>query len=271
MNLNNCSLSPAFYDDILEGISYDKIQPMKDVLSSFITNTIDFQQAKSQSINLIGTFIPVEKLINFMDVPDQPTSVTDNDDTFNPHKKSKSWSSYEDRRLIAAMHKYGPNDWTKICEFVGNGRNRNQCSQRWLRSLNPIINKSQWSSDEDIKLINAVNHYGDRSWTKVAAEIPGRTDVQCRYRFQIIGKKYPRALGIDQNQFFSQCYHLPTFETMATANASPTIKQEEVKKEPPVVAVKNQPTVELADMWSSLHLIDLIKEMETDPTSFFNN
>ena len=146
----NNNLPPAFYDEILLGLNPDQVQPMKDVFSSFITNNIDYQQAKLQSLNLTGTSEPVDKLLSFIDVPDEPASSPTCDFCPSNQKKSKAWTSYEDRRLVAAMHKYGPSDWTKISEFVGNGRNRNQCRQRWLRFLNPIINKSQWSMDEDI-------------------------------------------------------------------------------------------------------------------------
>lgn len=270
-NGTHMNVAPAFCDEILMGVSSDKTQSMKDVLSNFITNHLDYQQAKAQSIAICGTYGPVDKLVDFMDVPDEPTSSPCYDLTMGNAKKTKAWSAYEDRRLISAMHRFGSTDWTKISEFVGNGRNRNQCSQRWMRSLNPIINKNQWSTDEDVRLINAVTRFGDRSWTKVAAEIQGRTDVQCRYRYQIIGKKYPRALGIEQSQFFSQCYHLPVYDNHASYNYSPVKNVEEVKPEVPIIMVKQEPAIEFTDMWPSIHLLDIIKEVETDPTSFFNN
>lgn len=103
-------------------------------------------------------------------------------------RRTHSWSASEDNRLIFAIHHDGFGDWSKVAAFVGNGRTRSQCSQRWHRTLDPRINKNNWSSEDDKKLIEAVQKYGANTWTKVAKYIGARTDVQCRYRYLLIQK-----------------------------------------------------------------------------------
>lgn len=104
-------------------------------------------------------------------------------DLFEKRKKTKVWTIEEDQRLLAAIDKYGTENWKLIAKMVGNGRNRSQCSQRWLRGLNPTLRKEPWSSDEDERLLRAVKKYGARGWTKIGEVVGNRCDVQCRYRF----------------------------------------------------------------------------------------
>ena len=42
--------------------------------------------------------------------------------------------------------------------------------------------------EEDAKLIELVEKYGDRSWTKIASEIGNRSDAQCRYHYKQLNK-----------------------------------------------------------------------------------
>jgi hypothetical protein len=84
------------------------------------------------------------------------------------------------------MHKYWPTEscfWSAVAQFVGNGRTRSQCSQRWIRVLDPRIYKQQWTAGEEDLLITLVAKYGQRSWMQVSAEIKTRSDVQCRYHY----------------------------------------------------------------------------------------
>ena len=97
--------------------------------------------------------------------------------------RSAPWSTEEDERLIAGIFHFGLSDWQKVSSFVGKGRTRSQCGQRWLRCLDPNVNKDKWTPEEDEKLKKLVEVYGSRSWARIAKELGNRTDVQCRYRF----------------------------------------------------------------------------------------
>jgi myb proto-oncogene protein len=45
------------------------------------------------------------------------------------------------------------------------------------------INRGTWAAEEDTRLTNAVKEHGVNNWAAVAALVPGRTNVQCRYRW----------------------------------------------------------------------------------------
>jgi hypothetical protein len=99
------------------------------------------------------------------------------------NRKSNSWSQMEDDRLLAGIHKYGLNRWISVAKFVGNGRTRAQCEQRWNRTLNPQLKKTKWSNVEEYQLAELGARYGPKSWTRIANEMVTRSDVQCRYHW----------------------------------------------------------------------------------------
>jgi hypothetical protein len=98
-------------------------------------------------------------------------------------RKSNPWSQVEDDRLLAGINKYGLTSWVSVAKFVGGGRSRAQCSQRWNRSLNPFIKKTQWSIVEEARLRELVMRFGFKAWTRIADEIGTRSDIQCRYHW----------------------------------------------------------------------------------------
>lgn len=99
------------------------------------------------------------------------------------------WRQEEDILLLAAIHKYGLGDWKSIAYFVGGGRSRSQCSQRWGRAMDPKIAKAPWTEQEDKILLDMVNEYGEHSWANISRKMGNRSDVQCRYRFFLLTKR----------------------------------------------------------------------------------
>jgi hypothetical protein len=91
--------------------------------------------------------------------------------------------------LLAAIHRFGLQDWQSVSLFVGNGRSKAQCSQRWLRGLDPKISKFQWSEQQDAKLLQLIAVHGEKNWTKVSTDLGNRCDIQCRYRFKQLQKQ----------------------------------------------------------------------------------
>ena len=169
--------STNIYNQVLFGISPEAMRPMQKLLYKFILNEIPYHEAAMKSRELIGTSERIENLMQLMQVPDKPPVAAQITPDMYLDKKSKTWSQYEDQRLLAGIHRGGILDWNKISEFVGNGRNRGQCAQRWFRSLNPTINKTAWTKEEDDLLLSLVKKHGHRGWTKIANEIDGRTDA----------------------------------------------------------------------------------------------
>jgi hypothetical protein len=173
----------------------DVLARLTDLFSRFVQGKVLYSDCLQTSLSLTGTSQPVEKLYEIMTVPNEPIPVEGSSDTSDDpaRKKSRSWTPYEDSRLIAGIYRYGSDNWTSICRFVGNGRTRSQCAQRWQRGLDPRLSKDNWSCREEIYLTQLVQCYGDKSWTQIASKMGNRSDVQCRYHYKQMQKE--RALA----------------------------------------------------------------------------
>ena len=104
-------------------------------------------------------------------------------------RKAQNWTPEEDERLITGIQLHGYDNWPMVANYVGGGRTRSQCSQRWHRVLDPKIAKCNWSREEEEKLIEAIKSYGTKSWTRISSEMGNRSDVQCRFRYKFLQKK----------------------------------------------------------------------------------
>ena len=101
-------------------------------------------------------------------------------------KKVNFWTIEEDNKLIEAIKLHGTSNWSQIAIYIGSSRTRGQCSQRWNRDLNPSIKREKWTSEEDKILLHLVELYGLKSWTRISKEIGTRSDVQCRFHYNLL-------------------------------------------------------------------------------------
>ena len=60
-------------------------------------------------------------------------------------KRPNAWSHEEDIKLVEAVNMYGVKSWSMVAWYVGGGRSKSQCSQRWTRGLDPRLKKESWS------------------------------------------------------------------------------------------------------------------------------
>jgi len=67
-------------------------------------------------------------------------------------------------------------------------RNSGQCAKRWNDTLNPEIDRSAWSSEEDAKLLDAVNTHGTSWTTIVKSYFPGRTALAAKNRYSHLSR-----------------------------------------------------------------------------------
>jgi hypothetical protein len=75
--------------------------------------------------------------------------------------------------------------------FRGEKRSGKQCRERWHNHLNPEIKKSEWSSEEKRKLIDLHETFGNH-WSKIAENLPGRTDNSIKNCFYSLIRKNMR-------------------------------------------------------------------------------
>lgn len=167
-------------------LSPDALQQAFKVMESFIEGEINYENASKQMERLIRSGRPIEKVNAILQTIDTPPLAVDKEDTSDAsfsRKRMHSWSEAEDQRLLSGIHKYGLDNWNAVCAHVGGGRTRAQCAQRWFRGLDPRILKVLWTPEEEMRLVNLVEKYGKRAWTRISAEIGSRSDAQCRYHY----------------------------------------------------------------------------------------
>ena len=168
-------------------LSEQEISSLRSSFLHLITRRITREQARKNILSICKNCEPFMRICNILDtefhpIPEAPESKKS--EGIGTRKKTRTWSINEDNRLYMAICLYGQENWNKIAMFVGNGRLRNQCSQRWIRVLDPKIVKSSWTQEEDRLLLYLVSLLGDKSWVRISNQIGTRSDVQCRYRYQ---------------------------------------------------------------------------------------
>ncbi|CRG88765.1 Myb-related protein A [Talaromyces islandicus] len=100
------------------------------------------------------------------------------------------WSQAEDELLRVGIQRYGTH-WSRVAQVVGT-RNGDQCFKRWNDVLDPGINRSPWTQDEDRMLLVAIGKYG-RSWKQIVdTYFPGRTGLDAKNRHRQLTRKRKR-------------------------------------------------------------------------------
>ncbi len=97
-------------------------------------------------------------------------------------KSKKKWSDAENAQLSNYIKEFGEN-WRRIAEKMP-GTTPHQCKRHWIYVLNPTIKHEKWTKEEEEQLKNLVDQHGEK-WIKIAKEMPGRTNMQCREHYKI--------------------------------------------------------------------------------------
>ena len=90
--------------------------------------------------------------------------------------KGGVWKNTEDEILKAAVMKYGKNQWSRISSLLVR-KSAKQCKARWYEWLDPSIKKTEWTREEDEKLLHLAKRMPTQ-WRTIAP-IVGRTPAQC--------------------------------------------------------------------------------------------
>ena len=97
--------------------------------------------------------------------------------------KGGVWRNTEDEILKAAVMKYGKNQWSRIASLL-HRKSAKQCKARWFEWLDPSIKKTEWSRQEDEKLLHLAKLMPTQ-WRTIAP-IVGRTAAQCLERYEYL-------------------------------------------------------------------------------------
>jgi hypothetical protein len=113
--------------------------------------------------------------------------------------RAGKWAEDEDKKLKDAVQTHDGKDWIAISVLVP-GRTKKQCRDRWKKRIDANRSTSSgrmgtWVEEEDSKLKDAVQTHGGKKWGATAALVPGRTEKQCRDRWNLSWITGPRSNG----------------------------------------------------------------------------
>lgn len=97
--------------------------------------------------------------------------------------KGGIWRNTEDEILKAAVMKYGKNQWSRIASLL-HRKTAKQCKTRWYEWLDPSIKKTEWSREEEEKLLHLAKLMPTQ-WRTIAP-IVGRTAAQCLEHYEYL-------------------------------------------------------------------------------------
>ncbi|XP_020092730.1 protein ODORANT1-like [Ananas comosus] len=111
--------------------------------------------------------------------------------------KRGPWTAQEDNRLAKFIAADGRRCcWRAVPKLAGLQRCGKSCRLRWTNYLRPGLNHSMLTEAEEWLVIHLHAKLGNR-WSKIAAELSGRTDNQIKNYWNTRIKKKLVGMGID--------------------------------------------------------------------------
>jgi len=101
--------------------------------------------------------------------------------------RKRAYTPEEDRLILEYVKAYGDKNWSKIAELIP-GRNRKQLRDHYINFLKKKLNKNGFTEKED-KVIRAMVANHGNSWKRIADNLPGRTPLMIKNRYNTILRK----------------------------------------------------------------------------------
>lgn len=110
--------------------------------------------------------------------------------------KKGPWTAEEDKKLIKFILNNGPCCWRALPKMAGLRRCGKSCRLRWTNYLRPDLKRGLLTESEEQLVIDLHARLGNR-WSKIASNLPGRTDNEIKNHWNTHIKKKLLKEGID--------------------------------------------------------------------------
>ncbi|KAL6592142.1 hypothetical protein ACP70R_049594 [Stipagrostis hirtigluma subsp. patula] len=108
------------------------------------------------------------------------------------------WTVEEDMTLVNYIADHGEGRWNALARAAGLKRTGKSCRLRWLNYLRPDVKRGDFTADEQLLILDLHSRWGNR-WSKIAAQLPGRTDNEIKNYWRTRVQKHAKQLNCDVN------------------------------------------------------------------------
>ncbi|KAK2736775.1 hypothetical protein FQN57_000547 [Myotisia sp. PD_48] len=110
-----------------------------------------------------------------------------------------AWTSDEDILLRNAVQAEGRSSWMRVAAHVPR-RTADQCAKRWQHFLDPSLDRSEWTKDDNQTLLQAVQQHG-RKWLEIRNQLfPSRSPNTLKNQYSIISRRHGKLLATSQSR-----------------------------------------------------------------------
>lgn len=112
--------------------------------------------------------------------------------------KKGPWTEEEDTILMNYVAVHGDGHWNSVACCSGLKRTGKSCRLRWLNYLRPNVRRGNITLQEQVLILDLHSRWGNR-WSKIAEQLPGRTDNEIKNYWRTRVVKQARQLKCDVN------------------------------------------------------------------------